>query len=281
MHRGFGIRQLRRLRPSPLCPLYVDSSRPECANSGHSRTTWQTRKVDPRHAFKMGPMNGRKRRESGRRRYGQDTPRARVPDADVLQAGYWGSHFRGGRRARAFPAASSFGIMAAVKDFDVLLIWNNVSPLGRILQIGSSFAGERLDRRAGIAEADVSGHACDFFCRRPLHNPGTPAPPGSVPPRSSRPARQAPRGRARARGSRVILPACSERRFYARRTIPYGHRRCSQQHRLGRNRPPYLARSWRRIISPMPFKLVGDGELIRGQGSLGWLPRIFLSADMS
>jgi hypothetical protein len=36
-----------------------------------------------------------------------------------------------------------------------------------------------------------------------------------------------------------------------------------------------------RVISPMPFKLVGDGELIRGQGSLGWLPRIFLSPDMS
>ena len=62
--------------------------------------------------------------------------------------------------------------MAAAKDFDVLPIWNNVSPLGRILRIGSSFAGERLDRRAGIAEADVSGHACDFFRRRPLHNPG-------------------------------------------------------------------------------------------------------------
>ena len=56
--------------------------------------------------------------------------------------------------------------MAAVKDFDVLPIWNNVSPLGRILRIGSSFAGERLDRRAGIAEADVSGHAYDFFRRR-------------------------------------------------------------------------------------------------------------------
>jgi hypothetical protein len=27
MHRGFGIRQLRHLRPSPLCPLYVEAVR--------------------------------------------------------------------------------------------------------------------------------------------------------------------------------------------------------------------------------------------------------------
>jgi hypothetical protein len=27
-------------------------------------------KSDPKHAFEMGPMKGRKRRESGRRRYG-------------------------------------------------------------------------------------------------------------------------------------------------------------------------------------------------------------------
>jgi hypothetical protein len=39
MHRGSGIRQLRHLRPSPLCPLYVDSSRPVCANTGRSTTT--------------------------------------------------------------------------------------------------------------------------------------------------------------------------------------------------------------------------------------------------
>jgi hypothetical protein len=29
------------------------------------------------------------------------------------------------------------------------------------------------------------------------------------------------------------------------------------------------------------IQLVGEGGLIRGQGGLGWLPRIFLSADMS
>jgi hypothetical protein len=135
--------------------------------------------------------------------------------------------------------------MAAVKDFDVLLIWNNVSPLGRILRIGSSFAGERLDRRAGIAEADVSGHACDFFRRRPLHNPGLQRRLDLF-----RLARLGPRDRRREgeperEEAGSFFPACSERRFYARRTIPYGHRRCSQQHRLGRNRPPYLARSWR------------------------------------
>jgi hypothetical protein len=30
-------------------------------------TASRTRKIDPKHAFKMGLMNGRKRRESGRR----------------------------------------------------------------------------------------------------------------------------------------------------------------------------------------------------------------------
>jgi hypothetical protein len=168
----------------------------------------------------MGPMNGRKRRESGRRRYGQDTPRARVPDADVLQAGYWGSHFPRGSSSESFPAASSFGIMA-VKDFDVLPIWNNVSPLGRILRIGSSFAGEHLDRRAGIAEADVSGHACDFFRRRPLHNPGLQRRLDLF-----RLARLGPRDRRREgeperEEAGSSFPACSERRSYARRTIPY------------------------------------------------------------
>jgi hypothetical protein len=29
------------------------------------------------------------------------------------------------------------------------------------------------------------------------------------------------------------------------------------------------------------IQLVGEGGAIRGQGSLEWLPRIFLSADMS
>jgi hypothetical protein len=33
--------------------------------------------------------------------------------------------------------------------------------------------------------------------------------------------------------------------------------------------------------APLPFNLVGEGGAIRGQGSLEWLPRIFLSADMS
>jgi hypothetical protein len=38
----------------------------------------QTREPDPKHAFEMGRMNGRKRRESGRRHYGQDAPIAEV-----------------------------------------------------------------------------------------------------------------------------------------------------------------------------------------------------------
>src|SRR5271170_747996 len=35
--------------------------------------------IDPKHAFKMGAMNGRKRREGGRRHYGQDAPNAGFP----------------------------------------------------------------------------------------------------------------------------------------------------------------------------------------------------------
>jgi len=35
--------------------------------------------LDPKHAFKMSHMNGRKRPESGRRRYEQDAPTAVVP----------------------------------------------------------------------------------------------------------------------------------------------------------------------------------------------------------
>ena len=66
---------------SLIQPLWRDFSRrttsPErlkCANSGHSQSVRRTGQVDPKHAFKMGPMNGRKRRESSRRRYGQDAP---------------------------------------------------------------------------------------------------------------------------------------------------------------------------------------------------------------
>jgi hypothetical protein len=43
----------------------------------------------------------------------------------------------------------------------------------------------------------------------------------------------------------AILPCLLGPKIYARRTIPYGHRQRSQQHRLGRNRPLYLARSRR------------------------------------
>jgi hypothetical protein len=45
------------------------------------RCNWprfRTRQFDPKHAFEMGRMNGRKRRESGRRHYPQDAPIAVV-----------------------------------------------------------------------------------------------------------------------------------------------------------------------------------------------------------
>jgi hypothetical protein len=36
-----------------------------CAKSGHSQTKWQQAGLDPKHAFKIGPMNGR---EAARKR---------------------------------------------------------------------------------------------------------------------------------------------------------------------------------------------------------------------
>ncbi len=44
---GLRARPLRSL-PGNQRPLHVDSSRPECARSGHSRTAWQTRQIDPK-----------------------------------------------------------------------------------------------------------------------------------------------------------------------------------------------------------------------------------------
>jgi hypothetical protein len=35
-------------RPRTLCPLYVDSSRPKCANTGHSSPARRTAQVDPK-----------------------------------------------------------------------------------------------------------------------------------------------------------------------------------------------------------------------------------------
>jgi hypothetical protein len=46
-----------------------------------------------------------------------------------------------------------------------------------------------------------------------------------------------------------------------------------------RGREP--SRSVRVRRSAVAIQQVGEGGAIRGQGSLEWLPRIFLSADMS
>ena len=59
--------QLRRTNVDPQCPLYVDFSRPVCANSGHSQTVRRTCQVDPKLPFEIGPMNGREAPESGHR----------------------------------------------------------------------------------------------------------------------------------------------------------------------------------------------------------------------
>jgi hypothetical protein len=51
-----------------VASLHVDSSRPECANSGHSPTAWRMAQYDPLLTFKVGPLNGREAPESGLRR---------------------------------------------------------------------------------------------------------------------------------------------------------------------------------------------------------------------
>ena len=40
-------------------PLTRRSARPQCANSGHSRTSWRTGKSDPLLPFKIDPVNER------------------------------------------------------------------------------------------------------------------------------------------------------------------------------------------------------------------------------
>ena len=54
----------------PLGLEYVDFGRPQCAKTGRSPGAWRTDHVDPKHAFKVGLLDGREGRESGRRRYG-------------------------------------------------------------------------------------------------------------------------------------------------------------------------------------------------------------------
>src|ERR1700722_18817631 len=63
MHRGFGIRQLRHLRPSPLCPLYVGSGRPfhvslPCGLIGLNNADFESAcdRATPRHARSLGPL---------------------------------------------------------------------------------------------------------------------------------------------------------------------------------------------------------------------------------
>ena len=54
------------------------SGRQQRAITGHPPTVWRTGEFDPKRAFMTGPMNGRKRRESGRRRDGQDAQALRI-----------------------------------------------------------------------------------------------------------------------------------------------------------------------------------------------------------
>jgi hypothetical protein len=58
---------------------WVLSERRKSAKSGHSQTKWQQAGLDPKHAFKIGPMNGR---EAARKRpqAGGDAPRPVAPE---------------------------------------------------------------------------------------------------------------------------------------------------------------------------------------------------------
>ena len=60
--------QLRRPPSRPERPLiFIDSSRPVSANTGHSPKAGRTGQVDPLLPYKIGPMNGREGRGSGLR----------------------------------------------------------------------------------------------------------------------------------------------------------------------------------------------------------------------
>jgi hypothetical protein len=48
-------------------PVQAVTGRQFCAKRGHPGTAERTDNIDPKHPFEMGPMNGRKRRESGLR----------------------------------------------------------------------------------------------------------------------------------------------------------------------------------------------------------------------
>ena len=48
-----------------LCPLYVDSSRPVSANTGHCPRVRRMGQIDPLLTYKTGPVNGREGRGSG------------------------------------------------------------------------------------------------------------------------------------------------------------------------------------------------------------------------
>ena len=76
--RGFLPRRLSDAGPSALASASVPGRRPKplttpdgygrrvCAITGHSLTARRKGQIDPKHAFKIGRMNGRKRRQSGR-----------------------------------------------------------------------------------------------------------------------------------------------------------------------------------------------------------------------
>ena len=79
----------RHAQPNVTAPHFDSTDtrhRPclKCANTGHSTSGCRTLQIDPKHAFKMGPVNGRKGRESDRSRYGQMLTTGRSPTAGEL-----------------------------------------------------------------------------------------------------------------------------------------------------------------------------------------------------
>jgi hypothetical protein len=66
LYRALGLVAPRRRR----------DGRPQCANSGHTRTVWRTGQINPLLPFKVGLMNGREARQSGLRLKAVDRARS-------------------------------------------------------------------------------------------------------------------------------------------------------------------------------------------------------------
>jgi hypothetical protein len=95
----------------------VDSSRPVSANSGHSQTVRRTGQVDPKRAFKIGPMDERYAAECGHRR-NKTVRQERSSDAiraNRAKAHFYSARVTGGGIQAVDSVALSGSCSAAVK----------------------------------------------------------------------------------------------------------------------------------------------------------------------